>query len=131
MPVICRISVVWVPGGAPSDPAYNWGGNSAVIYPATSGTSDAPFLVSVYCRVSGIPSQGPQRRGGGSCTNLRIHFLHHHARETIAIMDEGNGPHPRCPNCNIFVPWAALNRRHPNTYICAREVERKRWRLAE
>ena len=51
-------------------------------------------------------------------TNLRIQFVHRHIRDTLVILEEGNHPHPRCLNCDVFVPWAALNRRHPTTVLC-------------
>ena len=50
-------------------------------------------------------------------TKIRIHFLHHHMRDTIMILDKGNRPHPRCLNCDMIVPWAALNHHHHTTAI--------------
>ena len=52
-------------------------------------------------------------------------------RDTIIILEEGNLPHPRCENCDMFVPWRALNSRHKSTVMCKSGVERKRRRLAE
>ena len=49
--------------------------------------------------------------------NLRIQFLHHHVRDKIVIMGEGNCPHPLCPACEIFVTWETTNKRHPKTVI--------------
>ena len=51
-------------------------------------------------------------------TNLRIHFLHCHVRDALVILEEGNHPHPWFPERENFVPWAALNRRHPTTELC-------------
>ena len=62
---------------------------------------------------------------------MRVHFWRRHVRDTIIILDEGNLPHPRCENCDMFVPWQALNGRHKSTMMCKSGVERKRWRLAE
>ena len=45
--------------------------------------------------------------------------------------DEGTPPHPRCAQCNILVPWRALNGRHPATFQCARGADRKRQQIAE
>ena len=52
-------------------------------------------------------------------------------RDTIIILEEGNLPHPRCENCDMFVPWRALNGRHKSTMMCKMGAERKRRRLAE
>ena len=71
--------------------------------------------------------------GGGatSRTNLQVHFVHHHVWDTIVNLEEGNRPHPCCPNCDIFVPWAALNHRHSTIALCAMAAERKYKRLTE
>ena len=66
-----------------------------------------------------------------SRSNLQIHFVHHHVRDTIVILEEGNLPHPRCPDCDMFVPWTELKFQHPTTIICARWAEQKLRRLAE
>ena len=63
--------------------------------------------------------------------NLRVHSVHLHVHYTIVIMEEGNLPHPRCPACDLFVPWEALNLRHPATALCSRVEDRKRRRLVE
>ena len=44
--------------------------------------------------------------------NLWVHFVHHHVGDKIVILKEGNRPHPRFPNCDMFVPCMALKRRH-------------------
>ena len=62
---------------------------------------------------------------------MQVHFLHGHVRGTVFILEEGNLPHPRCPRCNILVPWRALNGSQIATTQCARGSERKRRRLAE
>ena len=48
----------------------------------------------------------------------------------MVILDEGNIPHPRCPLCNILVPWRSLNGMHWHTAQCNKGAERKRQRLA-
>ena len=40
-------------------------------------------------------------------------------------------PHPRCPRCDMLVPWRALNDRHKHTEMCRNGAEKKRRRLAE
>ena len=62
---------------------------------------------------------------------MRVHFLHQNALDTVAILEEGNLPHPRCARCDIMVPRRSLNGRHPTTEQCERGSERKRRRLAE
>ena len=62
---------------------------------------------------------------------MRVHFWRRHVRDTIIILEEGNLPHPRCENCDMFVLWRALNGRHKSTTMCKRGAERKRRRLAE
>ena len=64
-------------------------------------------------------------------TAMRVHFVHRHVLDTVAILEEGNFPHPRCAQCNMLVPWRALNGRHPGTAQCRKGAERKRQRLAE
>ena len=44
-----------------------------------------------------------------SRANLRIHFEHHHVQDTFMILEEGNQPYTRCPQCDIFVAQKSLN----------------------
>ena len=62
---------------------------------------------------------------------MRVQFFHRNFRDTVIIMEEVNTPHPRCPHCDMMVPWCALNRRHLATTQCTKGAERKRRRLAE
>ena len=62
---------------------------------------------------------------------MRVHFWRRHVRDTVIILEEGNLPHPWCENCDMLVPWRALNGRHKDTAMYKSRVERKRWRLAE
>ena len=71
------------------------------------------------------------RGGTTSRANLLINFVHRHAQDMIMIMEEGNQPRPCCPDCNMFVPWVVINRRHPTTTLCVRGAEQKHQRLAE
>ena len=64
-------------------------------------------------------------------TNLLIYFMHWHMRDAIVILEEGNLPHPPCPDCAMFVLWAALNKRHTTTAFCARVIDSKRRQLEE
>ena len=49
----------------------------------------------------------------------------------MVILDKGNLPHPRCPQCDMLVPWCALNGRHLATAQWVRGEEQKVRRLAE
>ena len=54
-----------------------------------------------------------------------------HVQDIIIILEEGNLSHPRCTNCDIFVPWRALNGRHKSKEMCRSRVDRKRRGLAD
>ena len=43
----------------------------------------------------------------------------------------GKPPAPRCENCDMLVPWRALNGRHKDRSMCRSGAERKRRRLTE
>ena len=60
-----------------------------------------------------------------------VNFMHLHVRDTVVILDKGNLPHPRCPQCDVMVTWNALNRRHLSTTQCANGGGRKCRQLAE
>ena len=64
-------------------------------------------------------------------TNLRSHFAHRHVQENIVILEEGNQPYPRCPQCDMFVAQKSLNGRHLATDSSQRGMERKWCRLVE
>ena len=61
-----------------------------------------------------------------SRTALWVSFMNLHVKDTVLVLEEGNLPHPQCPRCDIFVPWEAMNGRHPVTVMCVEGVERKR-----
>ena len=58
------------------------------------------------CPVEGCTGRAAMR------TAMQIHCFHRHVRDTVIILEEGNIPHPRYPQCNIMVPWSELNRSH-------------------
>ena len=76
------------------------------------------------CPVEGFSGQASTR------TAMRVHFWHRHVRDTVVILDEGKLPHPRCPLCDMMVPWKDLNRTHRRTEQCNRGTYRKRQKLA-
>ena len=49
----------------------------------------------------------------------------------MIILEEGNLPHPRCPQYDMLVLWWYLNGRHNSTAMFRSGAERKRRRLAE
>ena len=57
--------------------------------------------------------------------------MHCHVLDTIVVLEEGNCPLLRCPRCDMFVPWEALNRRNLATAMCAKGAEQKRRQWAE
>ena len=65
--------------------------------------------------------------------NLWVHFLHRHVWDKIVILEEGNchHHHPRCPKCDMFVPWTAFNWRHSDTDLCERGSDKKLRRMEE
>ena len=77
------------------------------------------------CPVEGCPGRAGKR------TAMRVHFCRWHVRDVVIILEEGNLPHPRCPQCDMLVPWRSLNGRHKSTAMCRIGVEKKRRRLAE
>ena len=77
------------------------------------------------CPVEGCPGRAGKR------TAMRVHFWSRHVRDIIIILEEGNLPHPRCANCDMFVPWRDLNGRHNSTEMCRNGADRKRRRLLE
>ena len=52
-------------------------------------------------------------------------------RGTIVILDEGNQPYPRCPQCDMFVSHKYLNGWQTTTDFCQQGAERKPHLLAE
>ena len=67
----------------------------------------------------------------GTRTAMQVHFWRRHVRDIVIILEEGNLPHPRCTNCDMFFPWRALNGRHKSIEMCRRGADKKRRRLAE
>ena len=98
---------------------------------ATGGAEEQTYRMefpkggTTECPVKGCPGRA------GTRTAMRVHFWRRHVQETIIILEEGNLPHPRCENCDMFVPWRALNGRHKSTMMCKSGVEQKRRQLAE
>ena len=44
-------------------------------------------------------------------------------------MEEVNPPHPRCPLCDIMVPWRSLNGMQRRASQCKKGADRKQRRL--
>ena len=51
-------------------------------------------------------------------------------QDTVIIVEEVNLPHPRCPRCDMMLPWEVLNGHLPNTAQCKNGTEWKRNRMA-
>ena len=56
-------------------------------------------------------------------TEMQVHFFHRYVRDTVIILEKGNLPQKRCPQCYIMVPGLALKGRHPETAQCAKGAE--------
>ena len=82
-------------------------------------------LLRIRCPVEGFLG------GASNRANLRVHFAHRHAQDTIVILEEGNRPYPRCPQFDMFVSHKDLNGLYLTTALCRRGAERKRRRLTE
>ena len=52
-------------------------------------------------------------------------------QDIVIILEEGNQTHPRCTNCDMFVPWRSLNGRHKSIEMCRSGADKKRRRMAE
>ena len=61
------------------------------------------------CPVEGCPGVSETRAA------MRVHFLHKHVHNTVAVLDEGNLPLPRYPRCDLQVSRKALKGRHLET----------------
>ena len=83
------------------------------------------YLLQLRCLVEGCLGWALRQ------TNLNIHFVHRHIRDTVLILEEGNRPYPRCSQCDMFVVQKALNGRHLTTDFCRWGMERKWCCLAE
>ena len=47
------------------------------------------------------------------------------------ILEEGNRPYPRCPQCDMFVTQKLLNYQHLKTSFCRQGMDKKWHQLAE
>ena len=77
-------------------------------------------LVRLRCLVEGYLG------GASNQTNFRVYAAHHHAQETIVILEEGNQTYPRCTKCGMFVSHKALNGRNLMKAFNRWRAERKR-----
>ena len=77
------------------------------------------------CLMEGCPGRAVTR------TEMQVHVMNRNVLDTMVILEEVNIPHPRCPQCDMLVPWRTLNGRHPATVQCDRGAERKKRRLDE
>ena len=57
--------------------------------------------------------------------------MHRHPNDTIAILEEGSRPYPKCSECGMHVPYIALNRGHQSTADCEYGRGLKRQRAAD
>ena len=62
---------------------------------------------------------------------MRVHFWRRHVQDAVIILEEGNIPHPMCPQCDMLVLWRSLNERHKSTAMCRSGAKMKRRQLVE
>ena len=77
------------------------------------------------CPVEGCPGDLATR------TAMRVHFVYQHVKDTVVMLEEGNLPNPRCPQCDMQVPRKALNGCHLGTAQCKKGAVRKQKGMAE
>ena len=87
----------------------NWGTTSPGGEPRTYNMDYPTVGGPRNCHVKGCWGRAETR------TSMRVHFFHRHVQDTVIILEEVNLTHPRCPWCEILVPWRALNRQHLTT----------------
>ena len=61
------------------------------------GPADRPETQPMYLRGH---QHGLEEKVGG----VRQNFSHQHHYDSIVILEEGDKPQPRCPQCDMFVP---------------------------
>ena len=96
-------------------------GNQGRLHPTHNPTPQeakpywAPFPAALKWLIWSVEGfQG----GVTSLTNLWVHFLHRHIKDTIVILEEGNQPYPHWNKCEMFFSQRSLNGRHPSTALC-------------
>ena len=66
---------------------------------------------------------------GSSRTALQVHFVNHHMRYIIVVLEDGNLPLPCFTQCDMFVSWEALSGRHLDVaiFVKGKEWNHGRW----
>ena len=84
----------------------------------TSATGEEPQTYHMAFPAKGGPRSCPVEKCPGRAemrTAMWVHFLYRHILYIVVILEEGNLPHPRCPQCNMIVSCCTLNGRHNDT----------------
>ena len=116
MPGFLRVPGSQVTGGALPVPEKGWPGGGGQGDNTTTPAYTQLYQVSFPKTVGLVECPSKGCRGRGTIQdNLRIHFVHRHVRDKIVILEEGNHLHPQLPNCDIFLPWLELDKRHSDT----------------
>ena len=68
------------------------------------GTSQKYRLEFPKGGAKAFPVEGCTGRAG-TWMAMRVHLWRRHMRDIVSILEEGNLPHPRCTNCDMFVLW--------------------------
>lgn len=93
--------------------------------PATYRCSFPASIRKKKCPVPGCEGTATTRAG------LRQHFQRRHIQDSICILEEGSTPLPRCPHCQLHLPYHSLNGRHPDTALCKNGSQRYRQYLQD
>ena len=59
---------------------------------------------------------------------MGVNFLHMNVWDTVVILEQVNLTHPKCPRCDMLVPWKALNSGHITTTQCTKGEE---WKISQ
>ena len=84
----------------------------------TPQTDGGPRTYKMSFPAKGGPRQCPVEGCPGALatiTAMRVHFVHRHVHDTVVMLEKGNLPLPRCPQCKLQFPRKALNGRHLGT----------------
>ena len=99
-----------------------------------STPSREPRVYKIAFPTAGVPRNCPVEGCQGWAamwTAMRVHFFHQHVQDIVIILEEGALPYPRCPWCDMLVPWQVLNKRHLTTAQCAKGAEINCQRMAK
>ena len=75
------------------------------------------MATDIYCPVEVYPGRATNR------TNLWVHFMHLHVKNTIVVLNKVPVPHPCCNQCYLFIPRGAMVAGYLGTAIYKRGLK--------